>query len=541
MYLTPGDAGHMAAHSNEVDPCERLTGVLNTYHLLLQSNQPATVGANQPALFRLSHTLGVALNEIGVRLTQPMCPAALEHIANTLDQVWLGLVNTPLLDQPFHAQIIQLIHNAEIARRSTQQAASQRTECLSARLVNRIQVRQNPATTFYVKRIKQLEMHPGTSFAVTNSITHGTFGKLRLGMIEPGVLVAVKELRLRAKTMRAKTTAVTPSDLLEQEITAMRFAGSRLTPMQKIDYKDKAFLLMPPMLGDMAHIATCIRRVATNPVAANAAIIAVGRSMLLQIACQLTKLHQQGLVHCDLKPNNMLFGADGCIELSDFGSVKQTGSHQSTDGTYFFMPPEDTPRKPIQINPSIDIFSLGMSFLDFLQSERTSDHYNRTGFGRMMGLTTASVIDPYVAHYVIRHMLNPYPAQRPSAAQVALFIKGCTEYNLSPASCSRIAHGFLGQIMQDHYETSARLMQTLRAALPPNPPAQPAQPATTSGTRSLAAASTDVTSFMCHETLSHSYPPSDFEPSPTLIYMPGLVTKSPTIFMTKENQDTLGK
>jgi hypothetical protein len=59
----------------------------------------------------------------------------------------------------------------------------------------------------------------------------------------------------------------------------------------------------------------------------------------------LAYLHERGVVHLDIKPANMLVGADGAVKLADFGTCKllRNGGSlttQSVVGTPAYMPPE---------------------------------------------------------------------------------------------------------------------------------------------------------------------------------------------------------
>jgi serine/threonine-protein kinase len=76
--------------------------------------------------------------------------------------------------------------------------------------------------------------------------------------------------------------------------------------------------------------------------------------------------HEQGVVHCDLKPANILFSADGSAKVADFGIAYVseqllTRTWQTSAGfvagTLPYMSPEQV--DGVRDNPRVDVFALG--------------------------------------------------------------------------------------------------------------------------------------------------------------------------------------
>lgn len=76
------------------------------------------------------------------------------------------------------------------------------------------------------------------------------------------------------------------------------------------------------------------------------------------VATGLSAMHQHGIVHCDIKPNNILIHKSGAIKIIDLGQSCRIGTiKQRIQGTPDYIAPEQVKRKPL--GPKTDIFNLG--------------------------------------------------------------------------------------------------------------------------------------------------------------------------------------
>lgn len=76
------------------------------------------------------------------------------------------------------------------------------------------------------------------------------------------------------------------------------------------------------------------------------------------VASGLNAMHQQGYIHCDIKPNNILLDKNGTIKIIDLGQSCKIGTTKPRiQGTPDYIAPEQVRRKPL--NVKTDLFNLG--------------------------------------------------------------------------------------------------------------------------------------------------------------------------------------
>ncbi len=76
------------------------------------------------------------------------------------------------------------------------------------------------------------------------------------------------------------------------------------------------------------------------------------------VGSALNAMHQQGYIHCDIKPNNILLSKSGSIKIIDLGQSCRIGTTKPRiQGTPDYIAPEQVRRKPLTVRT--DIFNLG--------------------------------------------------------------------------------------------------------------------------------------------------------------------------------------
>jgi tRNA A-37 threonylcarbamoyl transferase component Bud32 len=101
------------------------------------------------------------------------------------------------------------------------------------------------------------------------------------------------------------------------------------------------------------------------------------------IACALDYAHKKGFIHRDIKPDNIMFRADGTVVLVDFGIARAMDSttHLTRTGmsigTPHYMSPEQC--KGEKIDGRSDIYSLGVQFYEILTGKVPYNAENTAG------------------------------------------------------------------------------------------------------------------------------------------------------------------
>lgn len=96
--------------------------------------------------------------------------------------------------------------------------------------------------------------------------------------------------------------------------------------------------------------------------------------LLVEIAEAVGFLHQQGYVHRDLKPGNILIDRDGHAHVADFGLAVHESTRWSrageVAGTWHYMSPEQLRGETHLLNGRSDLWSLGVILYELLVGKR---------------------------------------------------------------------------------------------------------------------------------------------------------------------------
>ncbi len=90
---------------------------------------------------------------------------------------------------------------------------------------------------------------------------------------------------------------------------------------------------------------------------------------LSQAAAGIQYAHERGVIHCDIKPSNLLLSAHGNVLVSDFGlalRIERMAPSPRLAGTPAFMAPEQVVGGPRGISMATDVYGLGATLYALL-------------------------------------------------------------------------------------------------------------------------------------------------------------------------------
>ncbi len=138
--------------------------------------------------------------------------------------------------------------------------------------------------------------------------------------------------------------------------------------------------------------------------------------------------HSQGIIHRDVKPQNVMLDAAGHVKVMDFGIARLMDADTLTGdgdviGTVAYMSPEQAAGR--RVGPPSDVYSAGMVLYELLAGEHPlrgqtpAETLSNVAAGRLPSL---SVLRPDLTQDLvglIDHACAPRPGERPTAAELS--------------------------------------------------------------------------------------------------------------------------
>ncbi len=148
---------------------------------------------------------------------------------------------------------------------------------------------------------------------------------------------------------------------------------------------------------------------------ASSRVIAVDAAIQWAIeACHaLEHAHARGVIHCDLKPANLLVEEGGCLRLTDFGLARSrtevTPWTAEIEGTAPYMAPEQASRVWGDIDVQTDVYGVGAVLFALLTGQPPWS-------GRRLTDVLADVVSAVPGHFAVESASRPASSRQPISA-----------------------------------------------------------------------------------------------------------------------------
>ncbi|KAI1210242.1 uncharacterized protein F4807DRAFT_73803 [Annulohypoxylon truncatum] len=257
-------------------------------------------------------------------------------------------------------------------------------------------------------------------------IGKGTYGRVYLGMnATTGEFLAVKEVEVNPKAAAGdKNKMKELLKALDQEIDTMQ----NLDHVNIVQYlgcerKETSISIFLEYISG-GSIGSCLRKHGKfeEPVVS---------SLTRQTLSGLAYLHREGILHRDLKADNILLDVDGTCKISDFGISKKTDNIYGNDktnsmqGSVFWMAPEVIRSQGEGYSAKVDIWSLGCVVLEMFAGRRPWSKEEAVGaIYKIANGETPPITDDVrdtISPYALGFMLDCFtvdPRDRPTAERL---------------------------------------------------------------------------------------------------------------------------
>jgi len=206
--------------------------------------------------------------------------------------------------------------------------------------------------------IALMPKHRRSNYRLLGLVGHGQFGRVYCAVHrKTGHMVAIKQLNRHSLPTHA---------FLQELHCLLRFNHPNIVTCEALEHTDQGRQLILEYCegGTLRSLMNSTPKAEMLPV----------MSLALQMVSGLAHAHEQGIIHCDIKPENILIQyrqGQPVAKISDFGIAKVAQSMKSVSsgqtGSPAYMAPE---RFYKQFSPASDVYALGILLYELLTGHR---------------------------------------------------------------------------------------------------------------------------------------------------------------------------
>lgn len=249
--------------------------------------------------------------------------------------------------------------------------------------------------------------------------------------------VAIKILRTE---LNSDTTAIVRFEREAQAASAL--AHPNIVEIYDVgEYKNHHFIVMEYVPGKTLKQVIKER---------GGLLIEEAVDTMKQLTSALASAHQKGIIHRDIKPQNMIVMADGSVKILDFGIAMAKGSMQLTQannvmGSVHYLAPELA--KGQTATAQSDIYALGVVFYEMLSGQ--------------VPFTADQAIQ-----VALQHMKQPFPSIKeihpevPQSIENMIYKATAKDLNVRYQSCDELYQDLLACLRPERQNEPRRLYQT---------------------------------------------------------------------------------
>ncbi|GME80238.1 unnamed protein product [Ambrosiozyma monospora] len=234
-----------------------------------------------------------------------------------------------------------------------------------------VEVKPGSATSKYVNKLRdQQGKYKEFAWVKGELLGVGTFGKVYLALnVTTGDMIAVKQTTITSKILNNRETREVV-DTFKAEVDSLKDLDHvNIVQYLGFEMKDNVYSIFLEYVSG-GSVGRLIRDYGKFPQS-------LSGYLTEQVLQGLSYIHSRGILHRDLKADNLLLETNGICKISDFGISKKSKDIYSNDsamsfqGTIFWMAPEIINNTAHQgYNAKIDIWSMGCVVFEMLSGKR---------------------------------------------------------------------------------------------------------------------------------------------------------------------------